>query len=271
MDDKDKVAIETEISTEQKIITDAEGVITADQAKLAADSAPAIPTPAAVAFPDTPASPVVDGVQVTGATQPAPDAAPAQPQPTPATPDVAVTADPAPSATASTASTVAVAPDPAPTDVATETGDAPQPSEPAPVATVAPAAASDPIAAIPASDLSTDHVTPLPGNELGPIVPDTAEAGAGEIVKPPRQEWTHKAQPPSMGRIVHYRAANSGESPDGNEFHAALITKVNEDWTVSLSVFPEGRNPMFVSNVAYGDGDAIEDVAPGMWGWPARV
>jgi hypothetical protein len=75
--------------------------------------------------------------------------------------------------------------------------------------------------------------------------------------------------PPSIGRIVHYRAANRGERPGGRDRHAAIITAVNDDGSVELSVFPPGFNPMFISAA---QGSPSEEFAhPGQWYWPPRV
>lgn len=243
MDDKDRTAIETEISTEKGIITEAEAIIVADQAKLAASDALGNTGPAVgpvdafdpngqPASGDTPTADIVNvcdfGAAGDGITNDAP-----------------------------TINTAVAAAKATPT------------AEPASAQSL-----DDPVPQAPVSDLSTDMinaafgpVTPLPANELGPIIPDTAEAGAGAIIAPQAPTWDYPDQPPSMGRIVRYRAANAGEKPDGNEFHAALITKVNEDWTLSLSVFPEGRNPMFVSFAQFGDVSGL----PGTWCWPPRV
>lgn len=79
-------------------------------------------------------------------------------------------------------------------------------------------------------------------------------------------------QPPSMGRIVHYRARHRGEMPHGHEFHAAMITGVNPDGTVALTVFPRGYASFFVDaakpSIA---GFDVENSEPGTWCWPSRV
>jgi hypothetical protein len=212
MEDTERTAIESEISTEKTIISDAEKIIAADEARLAAGQP-------------------LGGAQLTTI-----DAATDQPIET-------VTLDP----------------------------DGKLPSTAIPFPTSSEAAA--PADAIRTVDVTAEplraeivNLTPMPDN--GPLVPIDPNLPVAEIVAPEPQPWPYRDQPPSMGRIVHYHAASDGEKPDGNDYHAAMITKVAPDWTVSLSVFPEGRNPMFVTAIGFdGEGES----SPGTWCWPPRV
>lgn len=68
---------------------------------------------------------------------------------------------------------------------------------------------------------------------------------------------------PTIGRVVHYQRHGSPDGTHKSEPSPAIITKVNEDGTVSLAVFnPTG---MYFQAVAK---QAIADPIPGCWNWP---
>ena len=69
---------------------------------------------------------------------------------------------------------------------------------------------------------------------------------------------------PTVGRIVHYVSHPTPEG-DPSENQAALVTAVNEDGTVLLTVFTPG-GVLLKDNVL---ADHDEDQA-GTWHWPHR-
>lgn len=64
-------------------------------------------------------------------------------------------------------------------------------------------------------------------------------------------------QKPSLGRIVHYTDSNHISC-------AAMITAVNADGDVSLTVFPPGMSSYPVMHSTQGEGVST-------WHWPERV
>lgn len=61
---------------------------------------------------------------------------------------------------------------------------------------------------------------------------------------------------PTVGSSVHL----------GAQPVAALVTEVNADGTVGLTVFPPGQPPMTAASVPYS-----ETPADGAWSWPPHV
>jgi hypothetical protein len=70
---------------------------------------------------------------------------------------------------------------------------------------------------------------------------------------------------PSVGRIVHF---TSPLSASGKPL-AAIVTGVNDDDTVSLTVFPPGTGELIFENVPCAP-NATEP-ARGYWNWPPRT
>jgi hypothetical protein len=76
---------------------------------------------------------------------------------------------------------------------------------------------------------------------------------------------------PTLGRIVHYRSALSGE------VFAAIVTRVNENGTVALTVFvPLQPNVpdfgVFTGDVGVNRRDNVaEGDQAGCWSWPPRA
>lgn len=104
-----------------------------------------------------------------------------------------------------------------------------------------------------------------------------AKTEAKAANRKPRAELVKTAesgpQKPTRGRIVDYRAANKRQMSKGAEFHSALITRVHDDGTVNLKVWPDGNPEFDVERIAFAadaKGD-IENAAPGTWCWPKRV
>lgn len=78
-------------------------------------------------------------------------------------------------------------------------------------------------------------------------------------------------QRPTVGRIVHYYDGGKYPAEDGSnvETLAAIVTGVNEDGSVNLSVFRPG-SPMVVACSNVRETGSWEE-APGTWGWPPRA
>lgn len=74
-------------------------------------------------------------------------------------------------------------------------------------------------------------------------------------------------QKPSLGRIVHYRAASSKEVWSGADVHAAIVTRVWSDRCVNLKVLPDGGPVFDKTSVEIED----EPEQAGRWSWPPRV
>lgn len=72
---------------------------------------------------------------------------------------------------------------------------------------------------------------------------------------------------PTIGRIVHYYPDESPNSLKecGPGPHAAIITKVNSDTNINITVLADGVEPFSKRNIETGN-------APGesCWKWPPR-
>ncbi len=75
---------------------------------------------------------------------------------------------------------------------------------------------------------------------------------------------------PSVGRIVHYTSLGDSEGKFPSEVQAALITKVNQDDTVALSVFYT-TGTFHMLRVPKTDAVAGQPAARGHWNWPERI
>lgn len=82
-----------------------------------------------------------------------------------------------------------------------------------------------------------------------------------------------EGQKPSIGRIVHYREPDrSYDRAQTQKVFAAIITRVYDDETVSLSFFREGFDGAMAVERVKSNGPAAEDNADfGGWFWPSRV
>lgn len=69
---------------------------------------------------------------------------------------------------------------------------------------------------------------------------------------------------PSIGRIVIYKAQ------EGTPDVPAMITAVNKDDTVELTVFEPGQLPKTASNVIFNN-EKIDGWRPYTWDWPLRT
>jgi len=67
---------------------------------------------------------------------------------------------------------------------------------------------------------------------------------------------------PTIGRIVHYRSYY--ELPV--KYHAAIIIKVKDDYTVDLQVFFDNGDIKTAENVTYSESNFNNT-----WDWPPRV
>jgi len=92
----------------------------------------------------------------------------------------------------------------------------------------------------PAVDTAADPTTDAAPTNPAPAAEEIANT-APKLEPGPHQ---------GVGTMGHYRAANSGEMPGGNEYHAAIVTHVSEDQqTVDLTVFPRNYASFFVQGV----------------------
>lgn len=152
-----------------------------------------------------------------------------------------------------------------------EVSPAPPPTSPPPVAERETIIVDGVAASVPTTAVG---LTPAEISAAGADAAELDLAAFGKTPLPPLVDYEPApppapVPPPSIGRIVHYRAAHRGERPGGRDRHAALITAVNDDGSVELSVFPPGFNPMFISAA---NGSPSEELAyPGQWYWPPRV
>ncbi|MBN1210659.1 MAG: hypothetical protein JXB05_37775 [Myxococcaceae bacterium] len=76
------------------------------------------------------------------------------------------------------------------------------------------------------------------------------------------------SQKPSIGRIVHFVMPAIPSINKPPESHAALVTGVNDDGTVSLTAFPPGKMAYTVENASEGPDAAGTG---GHWTWPPRT
>lgn len=77
------------------------------------------------------------------------------------------------------------------------------------------------------------------------------------------------AQPPSIGRIVHYTNLGDKDGKYPPQTIAAMITKLNDDDTVALKCFyPTGLFDL--PSASYTEEPAGSEGARGKWTWPAR-
>lgn len=67
---------------------------------------------------------------------------------------------------------------------------------------------------------------------------------------------------PTVGRIVHYRAS------DVDKPIAAIVTEINDDDTVGLTIFPPYVKTY--TSVSYFVGAVKHGDEPGQWNWPPR-
>ena len=72
---------------------------------------------------------------------------------------------------------------------------------------------------------------------------------------------------PSIGRVVHYVANDSGSTRGLVKHFPALITQVNENGNVNLTVIPDGLNYIIPVRQAIHSDEFI----PGTWHWPERI
>ncbi len=72
-------------------------------------------------------------------------------------------------------------------------------------------------------------------------------------------------QKPSIGRIVHFK-----ENKEDSECTAAIITKVNNDGTVVLTVFEPFKNAHVFAIVDFEGKNPLSKLV-GEWHWPERV
>lgn len=79
-----------------------------------------------------------------------------------------------------------------------------------------------------------------------------------------------EGQKPSIGRIVHWYARDAENWLDGQAFAAAIITRVNDDDTVNVTVFPDGPPPFGKTHIPYGQAAEAAD-RWFWWQWPERV
>lgn len=73
---------------------------------------------------------------------------------------------------------------------------------------------------------------------------------------------TASAQPPSVGRMVHYYPMGA----DIVQPQAAIIAGIEPGERVTLHVFPPDGDSRRERGVAYSEG-----AQPGAWSWPPRV
>lgn len=69
---------------------------------------------------------------------------------------------------------------------------------------------------------------------------------------------------PTTGRIVHYTAHTT------QRVHAAIITKVNLDGSVELTIFGV-REERYAGSVVQTEGQPGTKEAQGQWSWPPKV
>jgi hypothetical protein len=101
-----------------------------------------------------------------------------------------------------------------------------------------------------------------PWEALGPQVQGKWMAAAEASLDPrlAPQTLPPGVQAPSIGRVVHFTAADGDVGP-----YASMITAVNADGTVELCTF--GRNSVYFQHGIAFDGDARART----WRWPPRV
>ena len=75
-------------------------------------------------------------------------------------------------------------------------------------------------------------------------------------------------QRPSIGRVVHYVSSDNAKTWPACKHNAALITSINEDATVNLSVIPDGLNYIIPMQRIKQDED---EKYLGTWHWPERT
>lgn len=104
------------------------------------------------------------------------------------------------------------------------------------------------------------------------FVPDRCQCGGlfvgGECVDCGSQFKTLPAPavsaPATVGRIVHYIVATAVSTRE----LAAIVTGVNDDGTLSLTVFPPDASAFGVQLVRECDSSSPFDAVPGRWRWP---
>ena len=72
-------------------------------------------------------------------------------------------------------------------------------------------------------------------------------------------------QKPSVGRIVHFK-----ENREGAECIAAIITKINNDGTVVLTLFEPFKSMNIFATVDYQGKNPLSQLV-GEWHWPERI
>lgn len=104
---------------------------------------------------------------------------------------------------------------------------------------------------------------------------------------PSDQEHAHQPTAPTVGRFVHHVAQGSADGKYQPVPRPALVTSVINQWTLNLTVFPDG-GLFFYPNAPYHPGDPAADnqlpwpvfyrdphdgraYPPGTWHWPPRV
>lgn len=75
-------------------------------------------------------------------------------------------------------------------------------------------------------------------------------------------------QQPSIGRVVHYVSNHSGPEKGLTTHVAAVITAVNPNGSVNLTLIPDKLNYTIPVPSCIND---EENMFPGTWHWPERI
>lgn len=130
-----------------------------------------------------------------------------------------------------------------------------------------PAPATDPNKPMTDGNEGAPSPATSPTADSPPATPEPATEDAAAVPE------EHKVAGPTddmklnaKGQRVLYRAAAKNEGGEGGEeIHAGLITKINDDWSAELTVFPNGRDAFHVHLALLTQERSPADLKPGEW------